>query len=305
MTPHLLCFGMGYSARETAARLARQGWKISATSRTPEGRDLISALGYRCLSFPAPPAAFDGVSHLLSSAPPGSNGDPVIGAHHDDLCRHARQFAWAGYLSTTGVYGDAGGGWVDEDSPLHPGTERGRRRLLAERQWLDLHQGCGLPVHLFRLAGIYGPGRNQLESVLDGSARRVIKPGQVFSRIHVEDIAGVLEASMRKPSPGRAYNVCDDEPCPPQDVVAHAARLLGLPLPPEVPFESAELTPMARSFYADSKRVSNRRIKEELGYRLRFPDYRAGLAELAEQVRRRPRPEFPAGAAKTDDDRRS
>jgi nucleoside-diphosphate-sugar epimerase len=296
---------MGYSARETAARLARQGWRISATSRTPEGRDLISALGYRCLSFPAPPAAFDGVSHVLSSVPPGNNGDPVIEAHHDDLCRNARQFAWVGYLSTTGVYGDAGGGWVDEDSPLNPGTERGRRRLLAERQWLDLHQRCGLPVHLFRLAGIYGPGRNQLESVLDGSARRVIKPGQVFSRIHVEDIAGVLEASIRNPSPGRAYNVCDDEPCPPQDVVAHAARLLGLPLPPEVPFESAELTPMARSFYADSKRVSNRRIKEELGYRLRFPDYRAGLAELAGQVHRRPRPEFPAGEAKTGDDRRS
>ncbi len=187
---------------------------------------------------------------------------------------------WVGYLSTTGVYGDRGGDWVDEDSPLEPTTARGQRRLEAERSWLRLHSDFGLPVHLFRLAGIYGPGRNTLLNVRDGSAKRIIKPGQIFSRIHVEDIAGVLAASIAKPNPGRAYNVCDDEPCPPQEVVAFAADLLGLPLPPEIPFEQAELSPMAKSFYADSKRVSNRRIKTELGYKLIYPNYRDGLRAL-------------------------
>ena len=162
---------------------------------------------------------------------------------------------------------------------MNPTTARGQRRLEAERSWLRLHSDFGLPVHLFRLAGIYGPGRNQLLNVRDGSAKRIIKPGQIFSRIHVEDIAGVLAASIAKPNPGRAYNVCDDEPCPPQEVVAFAANLLGLPLPPEIPFEEAELSPMARSFYADSKRVSNRRIKTELGYQAAsIPTYREGLA---------------------------
>jgi nucleoside-diphosphate-sugar epimerase len=188
---------------------------------------------------------------------------------------------WAAYLSTTGVYGDHAGGWVDEDTPLTPNTERGEKRVEAEAQWLDLWRETGFPIHLFRLAGIYGPGRNQLLSVLDGSARRIIKPGQVFSRIHVEDIARVLEASMAHPHPGRAYNVCDDEACPPQDVIAHAATLLGRPVPPDIPFADAELSPMARSFYADSKRVSNARIKAELGVTLAYPTYREGLATLA------------------------
>ena len=187
---------------------------------------------------------------------------------------------WVGYLSTTGVYGDRGGDWVDEESPLEPNTARGQRRLQAERSWLRLHSDFGLPVHLFRLAGIYGPGRNTLLNVRDGSAKRIIKPGQIFSRIHVEDIAGVLAASIAKPNPGRAYNVCDDEPCPPQEVVEFAANLLGLPLPPEIPFEQAELSPMAKSFYAESKRVSNRRIKTELGYKLVYPNYREGLRAL-------------------------
>ena len=147
-----------------------------------------------------------------------------------------------------------------------------------------LHKDYGLPLHLFRLAGIYGPGRNQLLTVRDGSARRIIKPGQIFSRIHVEDIAGVIAASIAKPHPGRAYNVCDDEPCPPQEVVAYAAGLLGLPLPPEIPFEEAELSPMAKSFYAESKRVSNRRIKAELNHRLIYPNYREGLRALLDTL---------------------
>jgi nucleoside-diphosphate-sugar epimerase len=195
--------------------------------------------------------------------------------------RRAPNAAWIAYLSTTGVYGDHGGGWVTEESPLAPNTERGARRLAAERQWLALPQ----PAHLFRLAGIYGPGRNQLLTVVDGTARRIIKPGQVFSRIHVDDIAATLEASIASPNPGRAYNVCDDEPCPPQDVVAYAAKLLGKPVPPDIAFVDAALSPMARSFYADSKRVSNRRIREELGVKLLYPTYREGLKALAAAIR--------------------
>lgn len=281
---HLLCFGLGFTARVLAERLAAQGWRISATSRSVAGAASISALGYRGLVFdgtaPLTDDAFDGVTHVLNSAPPDASGDPVLAQCRDQLARRAAQVRWAAYLSTTGVYGDHAGGWVDEDTPLTPNTERGERRVIAEAQWLDLWREAGFPTHVFRLAGIYGPGRNALASVLDGSARRIIKPGQVFSRIHVADIATVLEASIAHPHPGRIYNVCDDEACPPQDVIAHAAELLGRPVPPDIAFESAALSPMARSFYADSKRVSNRRIKSELGVALAYPTYREGLAAL-------------------------
>lgn len=274
--PHLLCIGFGYSARALARRLEPRGWQVTGTSRAPDDSKLLAFNG----SAPLRASVFDGISHVLVSAPPGEQGDPVLLCHAADFANRAAQFAWVGYLSTTGVYGDRQGDWVDEDSPLTPSTDRGRRRLDAENAWLGLYVTSGLPVHIFRLAGIYGPGRNQLESIKDGSARRIVKPGQVFSRIHVDDIAGVLEASIARPSPGRACNVCDDEPCPPQDVIVHAARLLGQPPPPEIAFEDADLSPMARSFYAESKRVSNRRIKEELGYRLLFPTYREGLKSL-------------------------
>ncbi len=193
------------------------------------------------------------------------------------MAERAAQLDWVGYLSTTGVYGDHGGGWVDEDTPLTPGTRRGAMRLAAEDAWRAIPD---LPLHIFRLAGIYGPGRGPFAKVRAGTARRIVKPGQVFSRIHVEDIAQVIEASLRQPDPGAVYNLCDDDPAPPQDVILHAAELLGVTPPPEEPFESAEMGAMARSFYAESKRVSNRRIKEELGVRLYYPDYRAGLAAL-------------------------
>jgi nucleoside-diphosphate-sugar epimerase len=281
---HVLFFGLGYSARALAVRLHAGNWTISGTSRNAAGAGEIEHLGYRGLRFdggtPLAANAFDGVTHVVISAPPDETGDPVLNLHARDFAARAPALRWLAYLSTTGVYGDRGGDWVDEDSPLSPTTERGRRRLAAERQWLALHASHALPVHIFRLAGIYGPGRNQLMTVADGTARRVVKPGQVFSRIHVQDIATVLEASMTRPNPGSAYNVCDDAPCPPQEVIAYAAELLGRPLPPEIPFEKAELSPMARSFYAESKRVSNRRIKTELGVRLAFPDYRAGLQAL-------------------------
>lgn len=277
---HLFCFGFGFSAQAFAARLDRQQWKISATSRGAEGISEINAQGFHGLPFDSTFQIAADVTHLLISAPPGENGDPVLHLFEEQLQKLSKQLKWVGYLSTTGVYGDRGGEWVDEDSALEPNTVRGQRRLEAERSWLRLHSDFGLPVHVFRLAGIYGPGRNTLLNVRDGSAKRIIKPGQIFSRIHVEDIAEVLAASIAKPNPGRGYNVCDDEPCPPQEVVAYAAGLLGLPLPPEIPFEQANLSPMAKSFYADSKRVSNRRIKTELSYKLLYPNYRDGLRAL-------------------------
>lgn len=286
---HILCFGLGFSARTLAERLAARGWAVSATSRSAAGAAAIDALGYRGLVFdgsqPLPPETFDGVTHVVVSAPPDTDGDPVLRRHAADFAARAGQFRWVAYLSTTGVYGDHGGGLVTEETPLTPNTERGHRRLLAETQWLGLWRDSGLPVMIFRLAGIYGPGRNQLLALLDGSAKRVIKPGQIFSRIHVADIANTLEASIRHPHPGRAYNVCDDEACPPQDVVEFGARLLGLPVPPDVPFAEAGLSPMAKSFYADSKRVSNRRIVQELGVTLSYPTYREGLSALAKGMK--------------------
>jgi nucleoside-diphosphate-sugar epimerase len=286
---HLLCFGLGFSARVFAGRLAAKGWTITATSRSAEGAEKIRAAGYNALVFdgtaPLPAAAWAGVTHAVVSAPPGADGDPVLHQHAGDIAARARQFRWIAYLSTTGVYGDHGGALVSEETPLTPNTERGHKRLLAEGQWLALWRSHGLPVHIFRLAGIYGPGRNQLISLLDGTAKRVIKEGQIFSRIHAADIANVLEASIAKPNPGGAYNVCDDEASPPQDVVEYGAKLLGLAVPPAIPFEAAALSPMARSFYADSKRVSNARLKQELGVSLSYPTFREGLAAIARDLR--------------------
>ncbi len=187
---------------------------------------------------------------------------------------------WIGYLSTTGVYGDRGGDWVDENSQRVPTQDRSRRRALAEDSWLTVWEHDGLPVHVFRLAGIYGPGRSAIDSLRDGTAKRIVKAGQVFSRIHVADIAAVLIASMARPNPGAAYNLCDDNPAPPDEVIAYAAELLGVQPPPVVRFEDAQLSEMARSFYADNKRVRNNRIKEELGVQLTFPDYRSGLQAI-------------------------
>ena len=280
---HLLCFGFGFSARALAARLQGKGWDISATSRDAEGLRRISASGAAGFLFEPGFIIPSSVTHILVSAPPDADGDPVLRWFEPQLRQRAADFKWVGYLSTTGVYGDKGGDWVDENSALEPHTERGKRRLSAELAWLKLQLDHGFRVHIFRLAGIYGSGRNPFIALRNGTAKRIIKPGQIFSRIHVEDIAGTLEASIKHPHPARAYNVCDDEPCPPQDVVAYAAELLGVPLPPETAFEDAQLSPMAKSFYADSKRVSNARLKTELGYELLYPNYRSGLAALLKQ----------------------
>ena len=272
---HLLCLGLGYSARVLAGRLGDDGWRVTGTSRDPREPD--------CLCFdpdhPLAPAEFAGVSHILVSIPPDGSGDPALDRHADDIAA-LPGLAWLGYLSTTGVYGDRAGGWVDEASELRPSGPRGRRRVAAEAGWLGLWRRHGVPVHIFRLAAIYGPGRSPFDALRADTARRIAKPGQVFSRIHVDDLASVLIASIARPRPGAIYNVCDDEPAAPEAVVAHAASLLGLPAPPLMPFEAAGLSPMARSFYDDNKRVSNALIKKELGVRLRYPNYRAGLAAI-------------------------
>jgi nucleoside-diphosphate-sugar epimerase len=201
----------------------------------------------------------------------------VLASLTDTFTAAAPHLRWVGYLSTTGVYGDHQGGWVDEQTPLSPSTARGQARVQAEAAWRSMPQ---LPLHIFRLAGIYGPGRGPFSKVRNGTARRIIKQGQVFSRIHVEDIALALELSLASPGTAPIYNLCDDDPAPPEDVIAHAADLLGLPVPEAVDFATAEMTPMARSFYAESKRVQNDLIKRELGWRPAYPDYRSGLAAM-------------------------
>ena len=223
-------------------------------------------------------SALQEASHVLASAAPDAAGDPFLRDQPEILGAHP---VWLGYLSTTGVYGDHGGAWVDESTALTPATTRGAWRVAAEAAWARAAETMGTGLHVFRLAGIYGPGRGPFQKVKDGSARRIIKQGQVFSRIHVEDIAQAVWASMTAPvAAGRIYNLCDDDPAPPEDVLAHAAELLELPPPPAIPYESAEMTPMARSFYAESKRVSNARMKQELGVSLLYPSYREGLAAL-------------------------
>ncbi|MEZ5834026.1 MAG: SDR family oxidoreductase [Dongiaceae bacterium] len=282
MRPHLFCFGLGYSATVLARQLIAKGWRVTGTCRSRDHQVELSRLGIEAHLFdrarPMDNLAdlLSTATHLLSSVPPDAEGDPVLDLHRAEIDAATSRFSWIGYLSTTGVYGDRAGGWVDEMSELKPSGERGERRVAAEHGWLSLSQ----PAHLFRLAGIYGPGSSALDTMREGRAKRVVKPGQIFSRIHVADIAEVLQASMARPHPGAAYNVCDDDPAPPSDVIAFAAALLNMPPPPEVPIDQADLSPMARSFYEDNKRVSNSRIKRELGVALHYPSYRIGLPAI-------------------------
>jgi len=264
----LLCFGLGYTARALVRRLGPE-WSVAGTTRGGED-------GLRFdREHPLPEAAFAGITHILVSIPPDERGDPVIDTHGEEIAA-LRDLCWLGYLSTTGVYGTRGGGWVDETSDCEPTGERGRRRVEAEAAWLRL----GVPTHIFRLAGIYGPGRSAFDALRAGTARRIDAGSQVFSRIHVDDIATVLLASIARPRPGAVYNVCDDEHAAQEAVIAHAARLLGIQPPPLVPLAEADLSPMARSFHADNKRVANALIKQELGVRLIHPNYREGLAAI-------------------------
>ncbi|GAB4382131.1 SDR family oxidoreductase [Albidovulum sp.] len=281
MSSTLLSLGHGYTASALVRRLGA-GWRVIGTTRRAEKAARLAAAGIEAVVWPGADLrpAIAAATHVLVSIAPGDAGDPVLAEHAGDLAAAAPHLRWVGYLSTTGVYGDHQGGWVDEETPLAPTTRRGRIRLLAERQWQDLAARSGLPLHIFRLAGIYGPGRGPFEKVKNGTARRIIRENQYFSRIHVDDIAAVLAASIARPDPGAIYNVADDDPSPPEDVLAEAARLLGLPPPPEVPFDEAEMSEMARSFYAESKRVRAEKIKRELGVRLAYPDYRTGLRAL-------------------------
>jgi nucleoside-diphosphate-sugar epimerase len=282
---HVLILGLGYSGAAIARRLAGARWSVTATSTTAAGAERIRSLGHEGLVYDgsaasaALAASIASATHLVMSAAPDALGDPLLRYHASDIAR-STSLAWIGYLSTVGVYGTAHGAWVDESCPLDPGSDRSRRRAAAERAWLDLAADTGKRVLVFRLSGIYGPGRSAIDSMRNGTARRIIKPGQVFNRIHVEDIALCVEAAIRRGGHHDIYNVTDDYPCPPQEVIEHAAELLGLPPPPAIAFEEAELSPMARSFYAENKRVSNARLKGDLGIRLRYPTYREGLAAV-------------------------
>jgi nucleoside-diphosphate-sugar epimerase len=283
----LFCFGFGYSAGALAKLARAHGWRVAGTCQTEDRSRALAAAGIEAFLFSDgrplsdAKAALAGATHVLVSVPPDAAGDPALNAHAGDLAA-LDGVAWVGYLSTTGVYGDTGGAWVDETAPPDPTSERGRERVRAERAWLDLWRERRLPVHVFRLAGIYGPGRSVLDQARRGQAKRIDRPGHLFSRIHVDDIARVLWASIARPNPGAVYNVCDDEPATPAAVTEEACRFLGVPPPPLVPFAEAAkaMSPMALSFWRDNRRVANRRVKEELGVALRYPNYRAGLKAI-------------------------
>ena len=278
MTGTVLSIGHGYSAQALAERLLPQGWQIIGTTRSLEKAHALTAQGVTPLIWPGTQLPLDRATHLLTSVAP-RDSDPVLDEIGAQLAT-AGHLQWVGYLSTVGVYGDHGGDWVDEDTPPNPRSKRAVARVKAEAAWQAVCARAGIRLHIFRLAGIYGPGRGPFEKLRAGRAQRIVKPGQVFSRIHYDDIGQALERGIKSNIGTRIFNLCDDTPAPPQDVLEHAAHLLGMDPPPEVKFEEAELSPMARSFYEDNKRVHNDRIKNELGLRLRHPDYKTGLAAI-------------------------
>ncbi|SDG43688.1 SDR family oxidoreductase [Bosea robiniae] len=284
---NILILGLGYSAGFFARAALARGWEVTGTVRSAERAAELSREGIRTLVFggfavsSALAKAVAEADAVLVSVQPAEDGDPALGPLRAALMA-APNLRWIGYLSTIGVYGDQGGEWIDEATPPAPTNARTRQRVAIEEAWLQLGRDSGKPVQIFRLSGIYGPGRNAIVKLREGKATRLIKPGQVFNRIHVDDIAGVLMASLAQPRQGAIYNVTDDEPGPPQDVITFAAELTGLEPPPEIPFEQAKLSPMAASFYGESKRVSNALVKRELGYAFRYPTYREALRALAE-----------------------
>ena len=279
----LLVFGFGYSARALAVRLQARGWGVAGTIRRPADRARLEAMGVT----PVPVGnrremerAVREAGGVLVTAPPDAEGCPGLRSLVPAMARVGAFPDWIGYLSTTGVYGDRHGGWVSEQSALAAQSLEGARRVGAERDWLEVGRGMGLTVTVFRLPGIYGPGRSALDRVRDGTAHGIVKPGQVFSRIHVDDIASALAASIARPRAGASYNLCDDEPAPSHQVNAFAARLLGREPPAPVAFEDADLTDAARRFWGENKRVSNALAKAELGWRPLYPTYREGLTAI-------------------------
>ncbi|MBL8773057.1 MAG: SDR family oxidoreductase [Phenylobacterium sp.] len=279
----LLIFGYGFSGRAFAGRMAREGWTTAATFRRPEVQAQLAADGVAGVDLADRDAlteALADASALLITPPPGPQGCPALNTLVGPLAEAGAFPDWVGYLSTTGVYGDRRGRWVTERSALSAQSVEGARRVRAERDWLEVGRGMGLTVTVFRLPGIYGPGRSALDRVREGRARRIAAPGQVFSRIHVDDLAAGLAASIARPRAGAAYNLCDDEPAPNSEVIAFAAGLLGVEPPPEIPLAEAGLSPAAMRFYAESKRVSNALAKAELGWRPAYPTYREGLRAI-------------------------
>lgn len=289
----LFCFGLGYAAERLAHALRAEDWRVCGTMRDPardgERAERLKASGFEVFAFDGTRAlaetrALEAATHVLLSIPPDDNGDPAWNFHGAALAR-SKRLEWLGYFSTTGVYGDRDGAWVDEDDDLRPPLvdkhgARTQQRVDAERAWLDLHRESGVAVHIFRLPGIYGPGRSAIDQLRAGTAKRIDKPGQFFSRIHVDDIAGALRASIARPKAGTTYNVCDDEPAPAHAVVEYAAQLLGMTPPPLEPFDPQRMSPMALSFYRENRRVANARLKNDLGYALRYPTYRDGLRAI-------------------------
>lgn len=282
-TPFLFCFGLGYTALAVARAVREQGFRIGGTVTCHDKRDALLQAGIAAEIFSPeqpladPVASLARATHVLLSVPPGSGGDPVFDAHSEDIAA-APRLKWLGYLSTTGVYGNRDGDWVDETATPAPTSRRGDNRLRAEEHWRGLHLLHDAPLHVFRLAGIYGPGRSALDSLRAGTARCIEKPGHMFNRMHVDDIAQTLVASMLAPASGAIYNLADDMPASPAEVMRHAAHLLDIPPPSSIDFDKADMTPMARSFYSDNKRIRNDRIKRDLHIQLKYPDYRAGLA---------------------------
>lgn len=286
-TPSLFCFGLGYTGTRLAHAAIACGWRVAGTCRDAGKAQALRAQGIQALVFdgrrssPEVKEALAWATHLLVSIPPEADGDPAWRLHGKDLETLAPR-SWIGYLSTTGVYGDCSGDWIDETRTPNPATLENQRRLEAESVWLDLGARTASPTHIFRLPGLYGPeGRSVIDALESGRARRILKPGQVFNRIHVDDLVAVLLASMERPNAGRIYNVADDQPAPADTVLCYAAVLIGVEPPPAVRFEEAELSPFARHFYAECKRLCNARIKQELGVRLSYPTYREGLRAIA------------------------
>lgn len=293
----LFIFGCGYSASYIAAEIGH-GHVAGVTTRGKEKAAQLAAQGLTPFVFDgeAPgegvDAALHRATHVLVSAPPGHEGpegahvgganaragDPVLRWYRDALAHGAPSLRWIGYLSTVGVYGDHGGAWVDEATPVNADSARSKARIEAEEAWAAIAGEHGIPLAILRLSGIYGPGRNAFRTLSEGTARRIVKPGQVFNRIQAGDIAGAT-ALLAQKRLGGTFNITDDEPAPPQEVVAHAAQLVGIEPPPETPFEEASLSPMGRSFWSENKRVSNKAIKVA-GYRFRYPTYRDGLESL-------------------------
>ncbi|MGZ6018398.1 MAG: SDR family oxidoreductase [Phenylobacterium sp.] len=279
----LFVFGFGYSARALSVQLQAEGWRVAGTIRRPADRARLEAMGVRPVGVGNRrdmQRAVGEADTLLVTAPPDEDGCPGLRALVPAIAKSAAFPDWIGYLSTTGVYGDRRGGWVTEQSRLAAQSLEGARRVGAERDWLEVGRGMGLTVAVFRLPGIYGPGRSAFDRLRAGEARRIAAPGQVFSRIHVDDLAAGLAASIARPRAGGIYNLCDDAPCPNSEIIAFAAQLLGMAPPPEISLADARLSPAGMRFYAESKRVSNARAKAELGWRPAYPSYRDGLRAI-------------------------